>query len=511
MSLEDNILNKICYIWVNIFYSIDAYIILLSLAIITYIKSINYKQYASDDNDDHHSWYMLYIIYGITHVYNINYLTESPTQSPLFSNYLLNIHPPLLLLSIFYMMDLLTTYQNNIYIKSEWVLLYLTLASAIILGGVWASTTFGWGGFWFWDPIENIIYCTLIILILILHSQNNNKFFLKYVFLLIILNTCYVMYIEMNLFESLHSFNLINDNANSIDSSIFIYYLNICIIVYIIYILIYPWYPKEHYILILLLYLIPMLIYFNNKILLPTNFFYIPSQLNSILLYPVLFLLTIYMKHALSMYNLNNIYIDNNILYFYITTLYILIGQFVFNMHMHILHIIFFNILIYFMFIDKYDSYWAISHTYPIYIIYYVALYYNNAISSTIRTTTNAFMQLEHNSLTYIFQYMHANLPTLEIFMHNWCVFIQYEYIDIIIEYASSKYSQWAPTYINLIKSNTNFSNIIITEMSQTTISFEYYIMMFIPSLITMIAYMVASHMLETYYIHDDLYTRNHY
>ena len=37
-----------------------------------------------------------------------------------------------------------------------WALLtFLTLGTAILMGGYWAYKTLGWGGYWGWDPVEN--------------------------------------------------------------------------------------------------------------------------------------------------------------------------------------------------------------------------------------------------------------------------------------------------------------------------------------------------------------------
>ena len=34
----------------------------------------------------------------------------------------------------------------------SWI--FLTLG--ILLGSIWAYYELGWGGFWFWDPVENV-------------------------------------------------------------------------------------------------------------------------------------------------------------------------------------------------------------------------------------------------------------------------------------------------------------------------------------------------------------------
>jgi len=41
-----------------------------------------------------------------------------------------------------------------------WALLtFLTLGTAILMGGYWAYKTLGWGGYWGWDPVENTASC----------------------------------------------------------------------------------------------------------------------------------------------------------------------------------------------------------------------------------------------------------------------------------------------------------------------------------------------------------------
>ena len=32
---------------------------------------------------------------------------------------------------------------------------FVTLGTAILMGGYWAYKTLGWGGYWGWDPVEN--------------------------------------------------------------------------------------------------------------------------------------------------------------------------------------------------------------------------------------------------------------------------------------------------------------------------------------------------------------------
>ena len=48
----------------------------------------------------------------------------------------------------------------------SWVL----LASGLLLGSWWAYTILGWGGFWFWDPVENAAFMPFLGLTAFVHS-----------------------------------------------------------------------------------------------------------------------------------------------------------------------------------------------------------------------------------------------------------------------------------------------------------------------------------------------------
>ena len=48
----------------------------------------------------------------------------------------------------------------------SWVL----LASGLLLGSWWAYTILGWGGFWFWDPVENAAFMPFLALTAFIHS-----------------------------------------------------------------------------------------------------------------------------------------------------------------------------------------------------------------------------------------------------------------------------------------------------------------------------------------------------
>ncbi len=91
---------------------------------------------------------------------------EGADLNPLLQDPGLAIHPPLLYLgyvgfSIVYSIALsILLCKNNklkfIKILKPWVLVsWICLTGGIGLGSWWAYYELGWGGFWFWDPVEN--------------------------------------------------------------------------------------------------------------------------------------------------------------------------------------------------------------------------------------------------------------------------------------------------------------------------------------------------------------------
>ncbi len=87
-------------------------------------------------------------------------------MNPLLQNPLMAIHPPSLLTGYIaftipycYGLAALVTGQLDaqwLRDTRQWTLVsWLFLSLGLILGGAWAYTELGWGGFWMWDPVEN--------------------------------------------------------------------------------------------------------------------------------------------------------------------------------------------------------------------------------------------------------------------------------------------------------------------------------------------------------------------
>ena len=113
-----------------------------------------------------------------------NEIFPSPKEglglNPILQDPLLAIHPPILYLgyvstSIIFSSGLSSLVMGNVnsnwasHIK-KWILCsWIFLTGGILLGSIWAYYELGWGGFWFWDPGENISLMPWISLTALLH------------------------------------------------------------------------------------------------------------------------------------------------------------------------------------------------------------------------------------------------------------------------------------------------------------------------------------------------------
>ena len=100
--------------------------------------------------------------------------------NPILQDPALAIHPPILYVgyvgtSIIFASALgamVTGYVNKFWAKNlkKWILISWTfLTGGILLGSIWAYYELGWGGFWFWDPVENISLMPWLSLTALLH------------------------------------------------------------------------------------------------------------------------------------------------------------------------------------------------------------------------------------------------------------------------------------------------------------------------------------------------------
>ena len=126
--------------------------------------------------------FLLFIIFTSN---PFEYLFPIPSEglglNPILQDPALAIHPPILYLgyvgtSLIFSAALAAMICKKIdsmwasHIK-KWVFIsWIFLTLGIMLGSVWAYYELGWGGFWFWDPVENVSLMPWFCLTALLHT-----------------------------------------------------------------------------------------------------------------------------------------------------------------------------------------------------------------------------------------------------------------------------------------------------------------------------------------------------
>ena len=174
-----------------------------------------------------------------------NYLFPVPKEgmglNPILQDPALAIHPPILYLgyvgsSIIFSAALAGLVQNyiskawakhiKIWILTSWI--FLTLG--IMLGSIWAYYELGWGGFWFWDPVENVSLMPWLTLTALLHCiliLERRVALTSWVVMLSIttfmLSMCGTFLVRSGILNSVHTFA--NDPARGIFILVFLFVL----------------------------------------------------------------------------------------------------------------------------------------------------------------------------------------------------------------------------------------------------------------------------------------------
>ncbi len=174
-----------------------------------------------------------------------NYIYPIPKEglglNPILQDPALAIHPPILYLgyvgsSIIFSSTLSAVILS--YISKEWaahikswiLISWIFLTLGILLGSIWAYYELGWGGFWFWDPVENVslmpwfALTTLIHCILVLEKRS---ILTSWVVILSIstftLSMCGTFLVRSGILNSVHTFA--NDPERGLFILIFLFTL----------------------------------------------------------------------------------------------------------------------------------------------------------------------------------------------------------------------------------------------------------------------------------------------
>ena len=126
-----------------------------------------------------------FLIFLLTNSNPFSLLYPIPTEgmglNPILQDPALAIHPPLLYVgfvgSSIYFSIALAALITKIDSKSlaltikPWVSVSWTFQTlGILVGSIWAYYELGWGGFWFWDPVENSSLMPWFLMTALLHS-----------------------------------------------------------------------------------------------------------------------------------------------------------------------------------------------------------------------------------------------------------------------------------------------------------------------------------------------------
>ena len=101
--------------------------------------------------------------------------------NPILQDPALAIHPPLLYIgfvgcSIYFSAaigSLLSGFKGKLFANSikPWIFISWSFQTlGIVVGSIWAYYELGWGGFWFWDPVENASLMPWFVMTALIHS-----------------------------------------------------------------------------------------------------------------------------------------------------------------------------------------------------------------------------------------------------------------------------------------------------------------------------------------------------
>ena len=174
-----------------------------------------------------------------------NHLFPAPKEglglNPILQDPILAIHPPILYLgyigsSIILSSSIAAIIQN--YVNSQWaknlknwvIISWFFLTIGIVLGSIWAYYELGWGGFWFWDPVENISLMPWLCLTALVHSVivlEKRSLLATWTLVLSIssftLSMCGIFLVRSGILNSIHAFA--NDPKRGVFILIFLFLL----------------------------------------------------------------------------------------------------------------------------------------------------------------------------------------------------------------------------------------------------------------------------------------------
>ena len=174
-----------------------------------------------------------------------NFLFPIPVEglglNPILQDPALAIHPPILYIgyvgsSLIFSATLAAIIEN--YISKDWaknikiwvLISWIFLTTGIMVGSIWAYYELGWGGFWFWDPVENVSLMPWFCLTALLHCVlvlEKRELLKSWTIILSIatftLSMCGTFLVRSGILNSVHTFA--NDPSRGIFILFFLFFL----------------------------------------------------------------------------------------------------------------------------------------------------------------------------------------------------------------------------------------------------------------------------------------------
>tara|TARA_B100000686_G_scaffold17558_1_gene16326 strand:- start:451 stop:2322 length:1872 start_codon:yes stop_codon:yes gene_type:complete len=166
---------------------------------------------------------------------------EGTGLNPILQDPALAIHPPVLYLgyvgtSIVYSSSLAALVcgivnKNWAHHIKKWIMVsWIFLTIGITLGSIWAYYELGWGGFWFWDPVENVSlmpwFCLTALLhtVIVLEKRNLYQFWTIILSITTFsLSMSGTFLVRSGIFNSIHTFA--NDPSRGVFILCFLFFL----------------------------------------------------------------------------------------------------------------------------------------------------------------------------------------------------------------------------------------------------------------------------------------------
>ena len=154
-----------------------------------------------------------YIITSDLFALNIPFVPHEGTDlNPLLQNYAMTYHPPFLLAGQagFFAVSILSSLNSQTSLHRTGMLFnkitYLSLGIltlGITFGSMWAYNVLGWGGYWYWDPVENISLIPWLLGFALLHTTPSRRTIYNLIWAIILTG---MLIVRSDSLISVHSF-----------------------------------------------------------------------------------------------------------------------------------------------------------------------------------------------------------------------------------------------------------------------------------------------------------------